>query len=340
MDRTKNFLVSTADFAFYVNDVLACTGTTNLNTSFEVSMQEQNVNAGKGNQLVYSFKYGRELNANLEAADWKLEFIACQVGTKIAEGLANVYKIGECVTLNAGLGTLASTPIGDVAVELSNGNIITVSPVSNTIDLSKYGIDEGSVSVTYRYSRVAKILDIDGDSTPYVGRLVMNAEKHNNKLGKVGKVQIVIPSYQLSGNFTVNLTADGVSSTSLEGKALAVDGETCSDGSAVYAHIYEFDETENAIIVSDIAATPGKIVFDENNSDPVTISVVGLKGEMYSPIELENSNCVFVSETPTIATVDNDGVVKLVTSSAGSTNITVNYNGIIDTIKVEYVEAD
>ena len=57
----KNFLVSTANFALYYDDILACTGTTNLNTSIEVSMQEQNVNAGKGNKLIYSFKYGREL---------------------------------------------------------------------------------------------------------------------------------------------------------------------------------------------------------------------------------------------------------------------------------------
>ena len=67
--NAKNFLVSTADFALYYNDILACTGTTNLNTSIEVSMQEQNVNAGKGNKLVYSYKYGRELSVTLEAAD-------------------------------------------------------------------------------------------------------------------------------------------------------------------------------------------------------------------------------------------------------------------------------
>lgn len=340
MNQGKNFLVSTADWAYYVNDVLACTGTTNLNTSFEVSMQEQNVNAGKGNYLAYSYKYGRELNATLEAADWKLEYIACQVGTKIAEGLAEVYKIGECVTLVSGLGTLASTPVGDVAVELANGNIITVAPTANTIDMSKYGLENESVSVTYRYSHVAKMLDINADSTPYVGKLVMDAERHNNKLGRVGKVQIVIPSYQLSGNFTVNLTADGVSSTSLEGKALAVDGETCSDGSAVYAHIYEFDETVNAITVSDIAATPGKIVFDKNNSDPVTISVVGLKGELYSPIELENVDCVFVSDTPTVANVNESGVVTLAASESGKANITVTYNGISDTVEVEYVAGD
>lgn len=50
--KGKEFVVSVADFAFYINDVLACTGTTNLSSSISVSMQEQAVNAGKGNQKV------------------------------------------------------------------------------------------------------------------------------------------------------------------------------------------------------------------------------------------------------------------------------------------------
>ena len=44
----KDFLVSTADFVFYGDDVLACTGTTNLNASLEVSTEEQEVKGGKG----------------------------------------------------------------------------------------------------------------------------------------------------------------------------------------------------------------------------------------------------------------------------------------------------
>ena len=36
------------------------------------------------------------------------------------------------------------------------------------------------------------------------------------------------------------------------GKALAVEGDTCADGS-VYAYITEFDETEKAIAVTEIA---------------------------------------------------------------------------------------
>ena len=82
--KGKEFVVSVADFAFYINGVLACTGVTNLSSSISVSMQEQAVNAGKGNKKVFSYKYGRELTAELEAADWKLEYIALQAGSQIS----------------------------------------------------------------------------------------------------------------------------------------------------------------------------------------------------------------------------------------------------------------
>lgn len=332
--NAKNFLVSTADFAFFVDDVLACTGTTNLNTSIEVSMEEQNVNAGKGNMLIYSFKYGRELGAILEAADWKLEYLAMASGSKITEGMKDVYKLGECVIVTKGIGILNSTPIGDVAVELPNGIFVTVEPNESTIDLTPYGItgDRESVKATYRYNRNVKSIVIDSTSTPMCGRLVLDAEKHNNKLGKVGSVQIVIPSYQLNGNFNIEFTPDGVTSTSLEGKALAVEGDTCKDGN-VYAYINEFDDTEKAISVLEIAGTPSDISLDATENTSATISVIGLKGSLYSPIELENTNCTFVSDKPDIALVDEKGVVTAV--STGSAKITVTYGAVSDEINVD-----
>ena len=208
---SKNFLVSVADFALYYNDVLACTGTTNLNSSIEVSMQEQNVNAGKGSKLVYTYKYGRELSATLEAADWKLEYIAANTGSKIVEGLTDVYKLRECVQLTAGIGVLSTTPIGDVAIELENGNIVTVTPDGTSIDLTANGITgDVTVKATYQYNRIAKSITIDADTSPQVFKLVLDADKHNNNLGKIGSIQISIPSFQPSGNFTMSFTPDGV----------------------------------------------------------------------------------------------------------------------------------
>lgn len=330
--QAKTFLVSTADFAYYVGGVLACTGNTNLNTSIEVSMQEQNVNAGKGNKLIYSFKYGRELSATLEAADWKLEYIAANVGSKITEGFADVYKMGECITLTEGVGVLGTVPVGAVAIEMPNGNIVMVESDGVSIDLTSYGLTNESVKATYKYNRLAKTVTIDADSIPCVGELILDADKHNNELGKVGTVQIVIPSYQLGGNFSISFTADGVTSTNLDGKALAVEGDTCADGSAVYAYIKEFDETATAMEVVDIAATPATINLNTADNKTATISVVGLKGALYSPIKVDNGECNFVSDTVGTATVDEAGIVTAV--AAGSAKITVTYAGKTDEIDV------
>ena len=333
MKNSKNFLVSTADFALYHNDILACTGTTNLNTSIEVSMQEQNVNAGKGNKLVYSFKYGRELNVTLEAADWKLEYLAANVGSKISEGLTDVYRMGESIRIADGIGVLSSTPIGDVAVELSNGAIVTVTPESKTINLTKYGVESGSVKATYQYARIAKTITIDADTMPNVYKLVLDADKHNNQLGKVGSIQVIIPSYQPSGNFTMNFTPDGVSSTNIDGRALAVEDDACADGSNVYAYVREFDETAAVVDVTELAATPAAISLNSAAADKTaSISVIGLKGALYSPIQLDNTDCEFVSDAPDVAAVDENGVVTAV--AAGTAKITVTYNGASDEVDV------
>lgn len=329
MAKAKNFLVSTADFALFYNGMLACTGTTNLNTSIEVSMQEQNINAGKGNKLVYSYKYGRELNVTLEAADWKLEYIAANVGNDIRIQLEDMYKIAECVTINNGVGVLPVAAIGDVAVELADGTIITVTPSENTIDLKANNVESGTVNVTYKYRETAKSIVIDADTAPKVYKLVLDADKHNNKLGKVGSVQIEVPSYQPSGNFNINFTPDGVTSTNIDGKALAVDGDTCESGSAVYAYIREVDNTVSATSVSDIAVTPG--AFNLAVDAEKELSVIGLKGGVYSPIEVDNADCEFVSDAVGVATVEG-GIVKGV--SAGKAVITVTYQGHKDVVEV------
>lgn len=334
----KDFLVSVADFALFYNGILACTGTTNLNTSIDVTMQDKNINAGKGNGLLYSYKYGRELEITLEAADWKLEYIAANVGTKISEGLTDVYKFGECVNLTNGIGVLSSVPVGDgdVAIELSNGAIVTVKSENTTIDLTKFGLMDESVKATYQYNQIAKSIVIDSDSSPNVFKLVLTADKHNNNIGKTGSVQIEVPSFQPSGNFTMSFTPDGASSTSIKGKALSVSGDRCSDGSAVYAYVKEFDDTETAMIVSDIAISDGDITM--KTGDTATLSVIGLKGELYSPIKLENENVTFVSGTPTIATVDKDGIVTVV--AAGEAKITATYNDLSDEITVTVVATE
>lgn len=333
--KGKEFVVSVADFAFYINGVLACTGVTNLSSSISVSMQEQAVNAGKGNKKVFSYKYGRELTAELEAADWKLEYIALQAGSQISKGLKDSYSLNECVTLVAGKGTIDHTPLtgAKVGVELPNGTFVEVTADGTSIDLTSYGLTTEKVKCTYQYNAISKRITIDAESTPYIGKLVLQADKHNSKKGKVGVVEIVIPSYSLDGNFDISFTPDGVVSTKLSGSALAVEGDACEDGSAVYAYISEIDDDNTDMAVSEIAiSAPATTIKIGAN---MTLSVLGIIGVMYKPTELDPKDCTFsiVDAGNTALTVGaKTGVVS--GTASGTATVKAVYNRLEDTIEI------
>lgn len=323
--KSKDFLVSTADVAFIVNGTLAFTGTTSLNTSISVSMEDQEVTGGKGNKTLYKYKYGRKLAPSIEMAEWKLDFIAANAGSNISEELKDVFSVAECVTLTNGIGTLGKTPVGKVFVEKADGTKMEVVPTGSTITIGNLN---DTVTVTYQYNTVVKSITIDAESSPMVGELVLTADKHNSLKGKVGEVQIYIPAFQLSGTFDISLEAGGTTTTKLDGDALAVDGVSCADG-AVYAYINEIPSVESSIVVSDIAATPSVLSLAVGDTSAFTI--VGIKGGLYSNVGIEPADCVITSDDAAIATVSN-GIVTAV--SAGNTFINIAYGDIKDVIRV------
>ena len=303
--KSKDFLVSTADVAFYVNDQLAFTGTTSLNTSLSVSMEDQEIAGGKGNKTLYKYKYGRKLSPSIEMAEWKMAFVAANLGTSIETGAKDVFAVGECVTLVKGIGTLALKPVGKVSVEKSDGSIVEVNATANTITV---GSADDTVMVTYQYNNNVKRLTIDADSTPLVGRLVLSADKHNNLKGKVGEVQIEIPSFQLSGTFDISLESTGNATTKLDG---------------------EIDSAESEIAVSDIAVIPADIKVKVRES--VTLSVIGIRGGLYTNIGIDNADCTFTSDQVSTATCE-AGIVKGV--ATGTTFVTIKYGEATDVVKV------
>lgn len=324
-ERSKDFLVSTADVAYFVDGMLAFTGTTSLNTSISVSMEDQEITGGKGNKTLYKYKYGRKLAPSIEMAEWSLAYIAANVGSTIFEGLKDVFSVAECVTLKNGSGTLKKTPVGKVYVEKPDGSTAEITPDGSTITV---GNMDGKVLATYQYSTNVKRITIDAESAPFVGRLVMSADKHNNRKGKVGEVQIEVPSFQLNGTFDITLEASGSTTTKLDGDALAVDGASCSDGS-VYAYITEIPSAESAVTVSDIAVTPAIVNLEVGKTK--SLNIIGIKGGLYSNVGIDASDCTIASEDTTVATVT-DGVITA--AAAGTTYVSVEYNGIQDVVKV------
>lgn len=323
--NSKDFLVSTADVAFMVDGMLAFTGTTSLNTSISVSMEDQEITGGKGNKTLYKYKYGRKLAPSIEMAEWNLAFIAANVGSTIFEGLSDVFAVAERVVLKNGTGTLAKTPAGSVFIEKADGSTVELTPEGSSIT---FGDQDDIVRATYKYNTSVKRVTVDAESTPLVGELILTADKHNNLKGKVGEVQIDVPSFQLSGTFDISLEASGNTTTKLDGDALAVDGLSCADG-AVYAYITEIPSADAAVAVSEIAATPAILKLSANEAKQIT--VVGIKGGLYSNICLEASDCDFVCDNDAVAAVE---AGKVTGKTAGTASITVTYNGLEDVVQV------
>ena len=292
-------------------------------------MEDQEVTGGKGAKTLFKYKYGRKLAPTIEMADWNLAYVAANTGSAIATGLRDVFAIAECVTLTKGVGTLAKTPVDGekVFVEKEDGNIVEVTPVGSTITV---GSEDTTVKATYKFSKSVKYITIDADSAPLIGRLVLTADKYNNTKGKVGQVQIEIPSFQPNGTFDLSLEAEGVSSFSIEGDALAVEGASCSDGT-VYAYITEIPDGAADVALTDIAVTPSEVAIKGKGTAP--LSVIGLRGGLYSNVSVDAADCNFVSDAAATATVK-DGVVTGV--AAGTTYVTVTHKatGLKDIVKV------
>lgn len=177
--NSKNFVISTADVAFYHNDILAFTGTTSLNTSISVEMDEEEIKAGKGSKTLYKYKYGRKLSATVEEAEWSLAYIAAQVGSEIESAAKQVYQINECVTLDEnGEGTLNKIPTGSVSVVKPDGSMVEVGASISTSDatgvqvatITITDLASTTVRVTYPYTTDVQRVTVDAEASPFVGR--------------------------------------------------------------------------------------------------------------------------------------------------------------------------
>ena len=74
-------------------------------------------------------------------------------------------------------------------------------------------------------------------------RLVMEAQlcSSDSTTNQIGVVQVIVPKASMTGQFTLSMTADGVSQTPLTIRALASTQNVggCTGGQSVYAYIIE-----------------------------------------------------------------------------------------------------
>lgn len=342
----ENFVVSVARAILFepsTNEVLAY-ATALSESAFTLAMQSQEIRGGIGNTLKFNYKNTRTLNISLTNVAFSKSFLPLNLGKMNANtpiAIANE----QCMILSAtGGGTLEKTPLGPVSYVYQNGIIETVQNVSHStvVDLGVAHANE-KVTAIYDYRDTIDNITIDSSTPPNIVRLVMNVQIRSNETnGIVEWLQLDIPSFQIDGNYELSMTADGVSSETLTGMALSINGQQCTDGD-VYGYIKYVPVAEASYAVSGIAAIPSPLSVKIGEEG--MINVYGMRGNMYAPIMITDA-CSYEMQTGSDAdiTVDENGIVSVSSAATASDTgtVIVSYStgdiSYTDTVVVNVIE--
>ena len=146
-------------------------------------------------------------------------------------------------------------------------------------------------------------------------------------------LQYNIPKFQVSGNYELSLSADGVSSESLSGKALNVKAENCNTGD-MYATIKWVPVSASAQQVTGIIIANGDIKAAAETAATYQLNVLGIKGSIDNRMLLVDGVTFEIDPTLTGVTLSNGTITIEDTATAGEAIITATYGDFSDSIKL------
>jgi hypothetical protein len=314
----NEFVVSVANFIARdptTGNALAY-GKTNISSAFGITMQNTDVRGGILNPLLYSYYHTREVTINLEQATFGETILALNAGATVSTGAVNVLQT-DCLTLSSsGSGTISLTPVGNVSVILPSGTISTVTPTVKTITVT--GGENAVVTAIYVTSKSADQITISTTTPPSIIDLTLIAEIRSASQSTVLKyLQINIPQFQVSGNYTLNLAANGVSTESLEGKALATFASDCTTGD-YFAKVTFIPTTTNGALYSSIDVDPSYTEWAKSSVQSQQLTVYGYGGGVYGR-SIITGDCTFArsGSSGSGITVGSGGLIS--TSASGVT---------------------
>ena len=258
---SRKFLVGVAratGFHIETGDMLLKSKTL-IDSSIELTTDSTEVSADTGNALNYIYYHTGRLNLSLTETQFSLNMIAQNVGSQVLVG-KNVWK-EENVTLgDGGDGSVLGTPLltpdvggSDIFGYVTDGKGNTTKVVFTGQDFTLAGGQDGDVVCVqyYHNNNAAKYIDINSNFLPSIIRLVLDVfiastdEASATGSSIIGKAQVEIPRFQLSGAQSISMTSTGVAQTPLSGMALAFGGAGGCIGTDKYATITEIIEGAN-----------------------------------------------------------------------------------------------
>lgn len=325
----KKFLVSVADaYAYDKDDNLLFSAKTLIESSIEASLGSQPVRAGRGNKLQYVYYHTAEMKVTLTESQWNLGMLGATIGQNTAGGYN--YYTEETVDMTGSSGSVEETPLSYDGTTVygwaTSPSGKTERVVFSGKNFNVANQEEGKWCVRYytKNNTSGQGITIGANFIPKVVKVVLEAQLNSadTTSNKIGIVQIIIPRVQLSGAFTISMTADGIANTPLEGTALAYTNSAavgCSGAEEIYATITEILDNTNWYDNIIALAIEGGDFNISGATSPKTLSVWAIP-EQGGSFKVANNQLTFTSSTPATATVGaNSGVVTHV--AAGTSDI-------------------
>lgn len=343
----NEFLVSVADAVLRNASTGAgiAYGKCNISSAFTLSLQKTEVRGGRDNPLLYTYYHDRLVEIKIEDAVFTSDVLALNAGATVLNSAVSVLKT-DCILLSSsGSGTLSETPTSaTIAVFLPDGTIQDVTPSGLNITVS--GGASQRVDAIYEYTETVDQVTIDTNTPPSTVELTLLADVYDADGVNTYQLQIYVPNFQISGNYTLNFTANGVSSQTLEGSAVAEKAIDCSGGD-YYAKVRWVPVGTTTVAVSSIAAVPSTLSFNEGVLATQGIAVLGIRGGVNTNITV-TTTCSFVKRAGGDADISvglHTGVVTCASGASGSDVATIDItyydatNGnLTDTVAVAVVE--
>lgn len=285
-------------------------GKANISSGVTVSTTAQEVRGGIGNGLLYIYYHSRKFDCKIQAATFDKQYLGMNVGSLSQTSMVTAVQT-ENITLVSGVGTTTLVPTSDICVFLSDGSTQTITPTYKSFTVTNGAAQ--TVAAVYNYSILAENITVDYVTPPKLIDLTITAELRDDTNSIVSYVQIRVPRYQVAGNYTLNLAANGVATTDLDG--MGIEYTDPVDNSKYVAKVIYIPATSSAIATSAIAAVPSALLFTTAGGIQSVTKVVAVRG--ISVVDVLTS-CSFTCAPATAASFVAGLHTGLVTISASA----------------------
>jgi len=266
-------------------------GKANIDSAFTMAATATEVRGGINNQLLFTYIHDKKVSVKITDATFNMDLLSLNAGTSVLNSSITALKT-ECVTFSAsGSATLANVPTGAKGVNVFIGDPATiqnVTPVGSVITVS--GGNSLTGTAIYEYSVTADQLTVEAATPPTIVDLTLTAQERDSVTkGVVNLVQIHIPSFQVLGNYTLTMTANGVSNQPLEGDALLTKSTNCTVND-YYAQITRIPYTgTNPSVNNMFLSKSTSISVAAGLPKNVQLQAIGLRGGLNSYIDVTTS---------------------------------------------------